>query len=44
MKVYKNGQFISRADRQNKKQIKLALLIGLSLIVIAMISNIDINL
>lgn len=44
MNVYKNGKFITRADRQNKKQIRLALLIGLSLIVIAMILNIKVYL
>lgn len=44
MKVYKNGRFITRADRKNKRQIKIALLIGLCLVVIAMISNININL
>lgn len=40
----KNGQFISRQDRQNKKQIKTALLIGLSLIVIAIVFNIKVYL
>lgn len=44
MNVYKNGQFITRAERQNKKQIRLALLIGLGLIVIAIVFNININL
>jgi len=44
MKVYnKNGKFITRAERQNKKQIKTALLIGLSLIVIALVFNINIT-
>lgn len=40
----KNGQFITRQDRKNKKQIKIALLIGLSLIVIAIVFNIKIYL
>lgn len=44
MNVYKNGQFITRAERQNKKQIKLALLIGVSLIVIALVFNIKVYL
>lgn len=40
----KNGQFITRADRQNKKQIQTALLIGLSLIVMAIVFNIKVYL
>lgn len=45
MKTYnKNGQFITRADRQNKKQIRLALLIGFGLIVMAIVFNIKVYL
>lgn len=44
MKLDKNGQFITRAERKNKRDIKIALLIGLSLIVISIVFNIKIYL
>lgn len=43
--IYKNGRYISRTERlQNKKQIKIALLIGLCLVVIVIVFDIKVYL
>ena len=44
MQVYKNGKYITRQQRKDKKQIKIAVLVAITILLIAIVLNIKVYL